>query len=128
MAMLESQLPWALQSRLAELAPAKLKVPSGSMIRLQYFPDGSTPVLAVRLQEMFGLLDTPSVNEGRTQVLLHLLSPASRPVQVTQDLRSFWQNTYPQVRKELRIRYPRHFWPEDPWTAEAVRGVKRREQ
>jgi ATP-dependent helicase HrpB len=85
-------------------------------------------VLAVRLQEMFGLLHTPTVNEGRTRVLLHLLSPGYRPVQVTQDLKSFWENTYQVVRKELRVRYPKHSWPEDPWTAEAVRGVKRKPQ
>jgi ATP-dependent helicase HrpB len=75
---------------------------------------------------MFGLLDTPAINEGRTPVLLHLLSPGYKPVQVTQDLKSFWKNTYPEVRKELRMRYPKHHWPEDPWTAEAVRGVKKK--
>jgi ATP-dependent helicase HrpB len=124
--ILKSALPWALQQRLEDLAPSKIDVPSGSMIKLQYSADGSAPVLAVRLQEMFGLLDTPAVNEGRNKVLLHLLSPGYRPVQVTQDLRSFWQNTYPEVRKELRVRYQKHSWPEDPWTAEAVRGARRR--
>jgi ATP-dependent helicase HrpB len=124
--ILPGLLPWPLAGRLDELAPATLKVPSGSQIRLQYFPEGSDPVLAVRLQEMFGLLHTPTVNEGRTRVLLHLLSPGYRPVQVTQDLKSFWENTYQVVRKELRVRYPKHAWPEDPWTAEAVRGVKRK--
>lgn len=124
--ILQGLLPWPLPQRLDELAPATIQVPSGSAIKLQYFPDGSAPVLAVRLQEMFGLLDTPTVNEGRTKVLLHLLSPGYKPVQVTQDLRSFWQNTYPEVRKELRVRYQKHSWPEDPWTAEAVRGAKRR--
>jgi ATP-dependent helicase HrpB len=83
-------------------------------------------VLAVRLQEVFGWTETPSVNAGRVAVLMHLLSPAYRPVQVTQDLGSFWQNTYPNVRKELKIRYPKHSWAQDPLTAEAVRGVKRR--
>jgi ATP-dependent helicase HrpB len=125
-AILPGLLPWPLASRLDELAPASVKVPSGSSIRLQYFREGSDPVLAVRLQEIFGLLHTPTVNEGRTRVLLHLLSPGYRPVQVTQDLKSFWENTYPIVRKELRVRYPKHSWPEDPWTAEAVRGVKRK--
>lgn len=124
--ILENILDWPQRQRLDALAPAAIKVPSGSMIRLEYQPDGSAPVLAVRLQEMFGLLETPTVNEGRTKVLLHLLSPGFKPVQVTQDLKSFWQNTYPEVRKELRIRYPRHSWPEDPWTAEAVRGAKKR--
>lgn len=124
--ILETLLPWELQQQLPKLAPEKITVPSGSLIRLEYFPDGAPPVLAVRLQEVFGLTDTPTVNDGRTKVMMHLLSPAYRPAQVTQDLRSFWQNTYPEVRKELRVRYPKHHWPEDPWTAEAVRGVKRK--
>ena len=105
---------------------AKIKVPSGSLISLEYQSDGTSPVLAVRLQEMFGLMDTPSINEGRTRVVLHLLSPGYKPVQITQDLKSFWKNTYPEVRKELRIRYKRHHWPEDPWTAEAMVGAKKR--
>jgi ATP-dependent helicase HrpB len=119
-------IPWNLFQQLDVLAPEKIAVPSGSMIKLEYFADKRLPVLAVRLQEMFGLSDTPTINEGKVKVLLHLLSPGYKPVQVTQDLRSFWKNTYPEVRKELRMRYPRHSWPEDPWTAEAVRGVKRR--
>ncbi len=119
-------LSWPLPQKLDELAPVSIEVPSGSQIRPHYFEDGSAPVLAVRLQEMFGLLNTPTINEGRTMVLLHLLSPGYKPVQVTQDLRSFWENTYPEVRKELRVRYQKHSWPEDPWTAEAVRGAKRR--
>lgn len=115
------------QSQLLEnIAPAKIKVPSGSSIALTYHADGTDPTLSVRLQEMFGLLDTPTVNEGRTKVILHLLSPGYKPVQVTQDLKSFWKNTYPEVRKELRIRYKRHHWPEDPWTAEAIAGAKKR--
>jgi ATP-dependent helicase HrpB len=126
--ILKSILPWQLQSKLDVLTPEKLAVPSGSLIKLRYFLDGSAPVLEVRLQEMFGLADTPRVNEGRTKVKLHLLSPGYKPVQVTQDLRSFWETTYHEVRKELRMRYPKHHWPEDPWTAEAVRGAKRRTQ
>jgi ATP-dependent helicase HrpB len=126
MGILQGLIPWETAQRMEQLAPAKLKVPSGSMIGLEYSANGSAPVLAVRLQEMFGLLDTPTVNEGRTQVLLHLLSPGYKPVQVTQDLQSFWKNIYPEVRKELRIRYKRHHWPEDPWTAEAMRGAKKR--
>ncbi len=121
-------LPWALQARLDELAPARLEVPSGSMINVEYFTDGRAPVMEVRLQEMFGLPETPTVNQGRTLVLLHLLSPGYKPVQVTQDLRSFWQVAYHEVRKELRMRYPKHSWPDDPWTAPAVRGVKRKVQ
>ncbi len=123
--MLQSILPWELSNRLNDLAPARLSVPSGSDIKLQYFADGRPPVMEVRLQEMFGLLETPTVNEGRNKIMMHLLSPGYKPVQVTQDLKSFWQNTYHEVRKELRMRYPKHYWPEDPWTAEAVRGVKR---
>lgn len=119
-------LSWELNRRLNELAPVALKVPSGSMIHLTYFSDGSAPEMPVRLQEVFGMLETPAVNEGRNKVLLHLLSPARRPVQVTQDIHSFWKNTYAEVRKELRVRYPKHSWPEDPWTALAVRGPVRR--
>lgn len=119
-------IPWELTSKLDKLAPTRLQVPSGSFIKLNYYTDGRPPVMEVRLQEMFGLLETPAVNEGRTKILLHLLSPGYKPVQVTQDLKSFWQTTYHEVRKELRMRYPRHHWPEDPWTAEAVRGAKRR--
>lgn len=119
-------LPWPLPARLDALAPTRLQVPSGSRVRLTYYPDGSPPVLAVKLQEMFGLADTPTVNEGRTRVLLHLLSPAQRPIQVTQDLKSFWNHTYPEVRKELRGRYPKHPWPEDPWNALPTRKIKPR--
>jgi len=124
-AILTSILPWELQQQFNKLAPTKLEVPSGSMIALEYFNDGSAPVMKVRLQEVFGMLETPSVNEGRTKIILHLLSPGYKPVQVTQDLKSFWQTTYHEVRNELRRRYPRHHWPEDPWTAQAVRGTKR---
>lgn len=124
--ILKARLAWPLLARLDELAPRYLAVPSGSHIRLAYTPDGSPPVLAVKLQELFGLADTPAVNDGRTPVLLHLLSPAQRPIQVTQDLRSFWNNTYPEIRKELRGRYSKHPWPEDPWKAEPTRKIKPR--
>jgi ATP-dependent helicase HrpB len=83
-------------------------------------------VLAVRLQEIFGWKETPKIYSGRIPVILHLLSPAYRPVQITQDLNNFWKNTYTEVRKDLRGRYPKHFWPEDPFTAEAIRGVKKK--
>ena len=119
-------LPWNLGKDLDKFAPPRLLVPSGSMIKLKYSATGAPPVMEVRLQEVFGLLETPTVNEGRNKVLMHLLSPGYKPVQVTQDLKSFWQTTYHEVRKELRLRYPRHHWPEDPWTAEAIRGPKRR--
>lgn len=124
--VLNTILPWEQSQVLSKLAPTHIDVPSGSSIALEYKIDGSFPVLSVRLQELFGLTDTPTVNEGRTKVMIHLLSPGYKPVQVTQDLKSFWANTYPEVRKELRMRYPRHSWPEDPWNAEAVRGVKRK--
>jgi ATP-dependent helicase HrpB len=97
-------------------APERLQVPSGSRLALQY-ESGRPPVLAVRIQEMFGLADTPRIASGRVRVLLHLLAPNYRPQQVTDDLASFWANTYQQVRKELRARYPKHAWPEDPWNA-----------
>jgi ATP-dependent helicase HrpB len=124
--VLHHHLDWEKQSLLDQLAPAKIEVPSGSKIKLQYFANGASPVLAVRLQEMFGLADTPRVNNGKTAVLLHLLSPGYKPVQVTSDLKSFWNNTYFDVKKELRFRYPKHVWPDDPWTEQAVRGAKRR--
>jgi ATP-dependent helicase HrpB len=106
-------------------APERLAVPSGSHIRLQYRP-GEPPVLRARIQELFGLLDTPRIAGGQVPVLIHLLAPNSRPQQVTTDLRSFWTRTYPEVRKELRARYPKHSWPEDPLTATPVRGARRR--
>jgi ATP-dependent helicase HrpB len=121
LAMLRALLTHQQQAQLDALAPTHLAMPSGSSIRLTYSMDGAPPVLAVKLQEMFGLADTPTVNDGRTRVMLHLLSPAQRPIQVTQDLRSFWANTYPAVRKELRGRYNKHPWPEDPWAAPPTR-------
>jgi ATP-dependent helicase HrpB len=124
--ILTGLIPWELNSKFEKLAPLKLQVPSGSLIKLNYFLDGSPPVMEVRLQELFGLMETPTINDGRTKIILHLLSPGFKPVQVTQDLKSFWQTTYHEVRKELRMRYSKHHWPEDPWTAEAVRGVKKR--
>ncbi|MBX2970534.1 MAG: ATP-dependent helicase HrpB [Cyclobacteriaceae bacterium] len=124
--VLISQIPWDMQRKLDELAPSRLEVPSGSMIKIQYFNDGRTPVMEVRLQECFGMLETPTVNEGRVKILMHLLSPGYKPVQVTQDLKSFWGTTYHEVKKELKRRYPKHAWPDDPWTAKAVRGVVRR--
>lgn len=124
--ILPSRLAWAQSQRLDLLAPSHIEVPTGSKIRIAYQLDGSAPVLAVRLQEVFGWMQSPTVNEGRIRLLMHLLSPAYRPVQVTQDLASFWANTYADVRKDIRGRYPKHHWPEDPYTAEAVRGVKRK--
>ncbi len=125
-AILAGILSWELSNRAEKLAPSTMEVPSGSFIKIQYFINAQSPTMEVRLQEVFGLTETPSINEGRTKVLMHLLSPGYKPVQVTQDLKSFWQTTYHDVRKELRMRYPKHSWPEDPWTAQAVRGAKRR--
>ncbi len=123
-ALLLERLSWAEQRRLDELAPATLTVPSGSRVRLDYRQD--TPVLAVRLQEMFGLTATPRVAGGRVPVLLHLLSPARRPMQITQDLAAFWQGAYHDVKKELKGRYPKHHWPDDPLKAQPTAGAKRR--
>jgi ATP-dependent helicase HrpB len=106
-------------------APERIEVPSGSHIAVAY-EEGRPPVLAVRIQEVFGLADTPRIAGGRVKVLLHLLAPNYRPQQVTDDLASFWANTYPVIRKELRARYPKHAWPEDPLTAEAQSRPKRR--
>ena len=122
--MLRNLLPWPLPQRLDEWAPAHLAVPSGSHIRLDY--SENPPILAVRLQELFGLADTPRIAQGRQQVKLHLLSPARRPVQVTQDLANFWRTTYAEVKKDLKGRYPKHYWPDDPLVAEATARAKPR--
>ncbi|HEV8173622.1 MAG TPA: ATP-dependent helicase C-terminal domain-containing protein [Actinoplanes sp.] len=118
-------LPWSVAGRLDQVAPERLPVPSGSRIRVDY-TDPDAPVLPVKVQEAFGWRDTPRLADGRVPVLLHLLSPAGRPVAVTRDLASFWANGYPQVRAELRGRYPRHPWPEDPTTAEPTRRTNPR--
>ncbi len=123
-AALAGLLDGAQRSRLETLAPERLTVPSGSRLRLEYSPSGEPPVLAVKLQELFGLADTPRIAEGRIPVTLQLLSPAQRPIQVTQDLRSFWARTYPEVRKALKGRYPKHPWPEDPWKATPTSRAK----
>jgi ATP-dependent helicase HrpB len=117
-----SMLPYPQHQQLDELAPTHLTVPSGSRIPIDY--SGEAPVLAVRLQEMFGLVQTPSVAGGRQPLLIHLLSPAGRPVQITQDLAGFWQSGYAQVKKELKGRYPKHYWPDDPLRARATARVK----
>jgi ATP-dependent helicase HrpB len=124
---LYAYLSWEQQQELEKLAPSKIKVPSGSNIGIEYYANAETPVLSVRLQEVFGMADTPRVNDGKVSVVMHLLSPGFKPVQVTSDLRSFWDNTYFEVKKELKRRYPKHAWPDEPWTATAVAkgGVKR---
>ncbi len=111
--------------RLEQMAPQTIGVPSGREARLEYQADGSVSA-AVKLQELFGLADTPRVGPRRDPVLLALLAPNGRPVQMTRDLRSFWERTYPEVRKELRGRYPKHPWPEDPWTATPTARTTRR--
>ncbi len=113
------------QQKLQRLAPTKIEVPSGSNIQIMYRDNGEAPVLAVRIQELFGLVETPTVNDGKIPLLIHLLSPSFKPVQVTSDLGNFWNKTYFEVRKDLKGRYPKHYWPDDPRTVEAVRGVKR---
>ena len=120
-------LSWEQQQELERLVPAKIKVPSGSSIGIEYFANAETPILSVRLQEVFGMTDTPKINDGKVSVVMHLLSPGFKPVQVTSDLRSFWDNTYFEVKKELKRRYPKHAWPDEPWTATAVAkgGVRR---
>ncbi|WP_280306796.1 ATP-dependent RNA helicase [Nocardia neocaledoniensis] len=116
-------LPWPEAARLDELAPERLEVPSGSRVRLDYTAD--PPVLAVKVQEIFGWTTPPTLADGRSPILLHLLSPAQRPVAVTADLPSFWRTGWPQVRADLRGRYPKHAWPEDPTTLPAHRGTAR---
>ncbi|GIJ51012.1 hypothetical protein Val02_78980 [Virgisporangium aliadipatigenens] len=122
---LRAMLPWPAAQHLDTLAPDRLPVPSGSLIRVDY-SDPQAPVLAVKVQEAFGWAQTPRIGDGRVAVLLHLLSPAGRPVAVTRDLASFWRTGYPQVRAELRGRYPRHPWPEDPTTATPTRRTNPR--
>ena len=119
-------LPYEAQLEVDRLAPTHIEVPTGSHIRIDYRSGAEAPVLSMRLQECFGMERTPCVDDGRQPLLMELLSPGFKPVQLTQDLASFWQGTYFEVRKELRRRYPKHYWPENPLEAEAVRGVKRK--
>lgn len=122
---LKSGLDWALRQRIDQLAPTRITVPSGMERRIEY-AHGHPPVLAVKLQELFGLADTPRVADGRVPVLLHLLSPGGKPLQVTSDLRNFWNSTYAEVKKEMKGRYPKHPWPDDPWSAQATHRAKPR--
>ncbi|SIN71300.1 ATP-dependent helicase HrpB [Halodesulfovibrio marinisediminis] len=122
--ILLSSLEWAQQTALQKLAPSHFTVPSGSNIRIDY-SDPTSPVLPVKLQEMFGATQTPSIANGKVSLTVHLLSPAGRPLQVTRDLISFWENGYPSVRSEMRGRYPKHPWPDNPLTAEPTRKTKR---
>ena len=113
--ILRNQLSWELQQKLEQHAPVRLQAPSGSMIRIDY--QETPPVLAVRLQEMFGCSQTPQIANGRVTLKLQLLSPARRPIQVTQDLAGFWNSSYREVQKEMKGRYPKHYWPDDPLSA-----------
>lgn len=122
---LKSPLDWSLRQRVDALAPTRIIVPSGMERRIEY-AHGQPPVLAVKLQELFGLAETPRIADGRVPLTLHLLSPGGRPLQVTQDLRGFWERTYPEVKKEMKGRYPKHPWPDDPWTAQATHRAKPR--
>jgi len=124
---LAAAAPFALTRDLGRLAPERLSVPSGRSMAIEYREDGSAQV-SVKLQELFGLAETPLLGPWRTPVTLELLAPNGRPVQTTRDLRSFWDRTYPEVRKELRGRYPRHPWPEDPWSAVPTHRAKPRGQ
>lgn len=118
-------IPYDVQQEIERLAPTHLRVPSGSNIRIDYRQGAEAPVLSVRLQECFGMTETPTVNDGKQPLLMELLSPGFKPVQLTQDLHSFWEGTYFEVRKELKRRYPKHYWPDNPLESEAVRGVKK---
>jgi ATP-dependent helicase HrpB len=115
------------QQKLNTYAPERIKVPSGSNIKLSYQANGDIPVLAVRLQEVFGMQESPTVNNGQVKVLMHLLSPGFKPVQITGDLPSFWSNAYFEVKNELKRRYPKHEWPDNPLQAMPIRGVKKRD-
>jgi ATP-dependent helicase HrpB len=121
--ILEAWLPWEQRRELDAYAPTHFTVPSGSRITIDY-SEPTQPLLSVRLQEMFGLLDTPRIGRGRVPLTLHLLSPAQRPVQVTQDLASFWSGTYFEVKKDLKGRYPKHYWPDDPLAAMPTNRVR----
>jgi len=128
---LKSRVDWNARQRIDALAPPRIRVPSGMERAIAYRHDDHAdqpepPVLAVKLQELFGLADTPRIADGRIALTLHLLSPGGKPLQVTQDLRGFWDRTYPEVRKEMKGRYPRHPWPDDPWTSVATHRAKPR--
>jgi ATP-dependent helicase HrpB len=122
---LKSRIDWSQRQRIDALAPTRIEVPSGQQ-RAIHYQHGEPPVLAVKLQELFGLADTPRIDDGRIPLVLHLLSPGGRPLQVTQDLRGFWERTYPEVKKEMKGRYPRHPWPDDPWSAAPTHRAKPR--
>ena len=121
---LKSFFTWDILKDIDEMAPTHFAVPSGSNVPIEY--STGEPVLKVRIQELFGLIQTPSICNGARPITIHLLSPASRPIQITKDLKSFWDNTYKEVKKDLKGRYPKHYWPEDPYQAQATNRVKRK--
>ena len=121
-----SSLSWQQRQALDRDVPERIKIPSGSTVRIAYSSDGSPPVLAARIQQLFGMMQTPHLVDGRVKMVVHLLAPNGRPAQVTQDLASFWSNTWPEVRKDLRGRYPKHAWPEDPSDAVPTDRARRR--
>jgi ATP-dependent helicase HrpB len=127
---LRSRVEWASAREVDRHAPQRIDVPSGQARTIVYALDAEgvpqPPVLAVKLQELFGLGDTPRIADGRVPLTLHLLSPAGRPLQVTQDLRGFWERTWPEVRREMKGRYPKHPWPADPWSAQPTHRAKPR--
>ena len=128
---LKSGIDWNLRQLIDRHAPTRIAVPSGLERAITYAIDDDgvsprPPVLAVKLQELFGLADTPRIADGRIPLLLHLLSPGGKPLQVTADLRNFWEATYAEVKKEMKGRYPRHPWPDDPWSATATHRAKPR--
>ncbi|MBN1893124.1 ATP-dependent helicase HrpB, partial [bacterium] len=120
----KASLNAAQRREIDRIAPSHVGVPSGSRIAIDYSSPAG-PVLAVKVQELFGLAETPRISGGRVQLTLHLLSPASRPLAVTRDLASFWKNTYPGIRGQMQARYPRHHWPEDPASAKPTKRTKR---
>lgn len=125
---IKQRLTWEQNEELERTFPSHFVVPTGSKIPIQYPADNGQPILSVRLQEIFGMPETPIIANGRITLLIELLSPAYRPVQITGDLKSFWNNTYHQVKKELKGRYPKHAWPDDPWTAPAIKGVVKKKK
>ena len=124
-AVLDALLGYEVARQLKQLAPTRMPIPTGQQVAIDYCAEGG-PVLAAKLQALFGWQDTPRVADGRVALVIHLLSPAGRPLAVTSDLASFWRNAYPEVRKDMRGRYPKHPWPQDPLSAPAQAGVKRR--
>jgi ATP-dependent helicase HrpB len=124
MSVLSGMLSWPLPKHLDELAPLKCKLPSGNQCKIDYLQ--SPPALKMKLQEMFGARRTPQVAQGKVSLMLHLLSPAQRPLQITQDIEGFWSGSYQEIKKEMKGRYPKHPWPDEPWNEKATAFTKAR--